>query len=338
MPVQSATTLFCDNGTTVDTGTGIDVRFLSAANPAVANDTQTASFSHTNDNVERTFDPANAAVTNTNNAGTTLFRCGYGLRLSQDMTPTDDTNCDAFLPAQTLTVNVWSTATQTGGTYVTGTYGPTMRASLWRYNPATDAGILIAAGTSTTATWNVAATGGDLGTFKNSAISIVIPTGVRFAQGEVPLLQLGLNTGTVPNPTLGTGAFIHTLRVADPTNPTRVVLAESFASLCSMRATSAGIAQADARGALVKPVLATSNGVAAVSGVLGATKGMVGAAPGAATAQGVLAAVKGLRGESSGVSAADGRLAKVAGMTGTANVGQGGVQIVPRPFYIPLED
>lgn len=222
MAIQRATVLYPVNTTTVDTGAGIDVRLLDSAQAGADDSTQTASFSHTNDNVERTFDPATGSVTNTNNAGTTLFKTGWALRLTQDMTPTDDTICDAFLNSGTLTVNMNVNATQTGGTYTSGTFGPTFRASLWRYNPATDTGTIIASGSTTGTTWDLTPVTGDIGTAKTASISINVASDTTFGAvggtaAEVLYLQLGLNTGTVPNPTLGTAAFIVTLTV-DNTN------------------------------------------------------------------------------------------------------------------------
>ncbi|HEX6215266.1 MAG TPA: hypothetical protein VFZ38_10630 [Vicinamibacterales bacterium] len=319
MPILTAAIVYADNGTTVDTGTGIDVRRLNAANPAAANDTQTAAFTHTNDNVERTFDPANAGVTNTNHAGTTLFRCGYAFRLAEDSTPTDDTNCNAFLPAQTLTVNVWSSANQSGGTYVSGTYGPTMRASLWRYNPATDAGVLIAAGSDTSQTWAVTA----LNVFKNSPIAITVPA-TEILQGEILLLQVGFNTGTVPNPTLGTANWVHTMRVADPTNPTRINFVTGLRTLCASTGSSSASATVAGVSGLVKPGAGSAAGVATVAGVSGATKGSTGSSAGAATVAGVSAAVKGGTGSSAGIANVDGKAASVKGGTGTVVVSSGG--------------
>lgn len=335
MTIQTAGTLYLDNGTNVDTGAGIDVRFLNASNPGVADSTQTASFSHTNDNVERTFDPATAAVTNTNNAGTTLFRTGWALRLSQDMTPTDDTNCNAALVAQTITVTIRTTATQSGGTYASGTFQPTFRASLWEYDPTTDAGTLIGAGSSNTTTWNVAAVGGDLGTTKTVTITITLSALWEFTQGRVLLLQLGLNTGTVPNPTLGTGAFIQSVTIADPTDPTTVVFGTSgIRTLCASTGTATTTSSADGVSGLVKPGAGSSLGVATVSGVSGATKGSAGTATAGATVSGVSAAVKGGTGSAAGAATVSGVAASVKGGTGTVNVAGGGGTTIIKPVFV----
>lgn len=219
--INRSQTLYPVNSTTVDTGAGIDVRLLDIAQAGADDTSQSAQFTHTNDSVERTYDPGNASVTNTNNANTTLFKTGWALRLLEDMTPPNDTVFDAFLNAGTLTVSMVITPSQAGGTYVSGTYQPTFRASLWRYNPATDTGTVIASGTSSSTSWDVTPATGDIGTAKTISVSIVVTDTTFGAVGgtaaEILFLQLGFNTGTVPNPTLGTATFTQILTV-DNTN------------------------------------------------------------------------------------------------------------------------
>lgn len=222
MGVQRATTLYPVNTTTVDSGSGIDIRLLDSAEAGADDSTQTAAFTQANDNVERTFDPATGGVTNTNDANTTLFKAGWALRLSQDMTAADDTNCDVMLTGGTVTVSLRVNVNQTGATYTGGTFAPTFKASLWKYNPSTDIGSLIASGTTTATTWTLGSLG-DLGTAKTATINITVPT-TTFSAGstaaEVLYLQVGFNTNNVPNG-VGTANFTMTLTV-DNTN-TKVV-------------------------------------------------------------------------------------------------------------------
>lgn len=327
MAIETAATLYPDNATTVDTGAGIDVRRLNATAPA-QNDSQSVVFTHTNDNVERTFDPANTGISANNNAST-LQRLGYALQLIPDMTPTDDINCDAFLVAQSVTVNINSAANASGGTYVAGTYTPTMRASLWQYNPATDAGALIATGTDTSQSWTVGALG-NLGTFLVSPVSLTIPA-TQFSQGSVLLLQIGLNTGTVPNPTLGTANWTHTLRLG----PTSLVFAvKGVRTLCPTVGTSTGSGTAFANAAQIKPTIGTATGTGAAIAVAGATKGTTGTAAGSGQALGQLAAVKGTVGTAAGAGQAVANLAVVKGTVGTINVSEGGGTVVHRRITI----
>lgn len=213
MAINYSATLYPRNDTTVDTGTGIDIRLLGST-AGSTDTTQTFTWTHAQDNIERTFDPATAAgATNTNNAGTTLFRMGYALRPTEDMTPVDDTNCDTILTTGTLTVNLETTITSAGGTLPsTADVTITHRASLWKYNPSTDTGTLIAAGSQAT-TW----TNAERGTYKTTAVSINIGSTVTFATGEVLLLQAGANSGTLGNPALGTQTYTFTLRLGSVT-------------------------------------------------------------------------------------------------------------------------
>lgn len=325
MSVQQANTIYPVNTTTVDTGTGIDVRYL-ATSTATADTTQTAAFTSANDNVERTMDPATAGVTNTNNAGTTLFKLGWALGLASDMTPTDDTNADAYLPSQTITVSVVMNPTQTGGTYLSGTLAPTFRASLWQYNPSTNAGTLIASGTSTATTWNVATVGGDLGTAKTVSISISAPStvfaAVKGTAAEVLFLQVGFNTGTVPNPTLGTANFTMTMSV-DTAN-TNVAFTTGLAELFYASGSSSGVGTPTGSTVLVIPTVGSASGLATVTGALEATGVMTGSSSGVATASGAFGAVGETTGTSSGTSTVSGSTALVAPTVGTVDIGAGG--------------
>lgn len=340
MAVTQALTLYPVNTTTVDTGSGIDVRFLDTATGS-SDATQTAAFTNSNSNVERTFDPGNAGVTNTNNAGTTLFKAGWALRLANEMTPTDDTNCDAYLPAQTVSVQFAATANQTGGTYASGTFGPTFRASLWRYNPATDTGTLIAAGSTTARTWNAAGVGGDLGTAKNVQFNISVPATVfansKGTAAEILYLQIGFNTGTVPAPTLGTANWTVTLTVGFVN--TFLSFATGLAELCYMNGTAAGVGAASASGAPVYPTVGSSAGAGSASGSLLAFKLGTGTAAGTGTATGAFGAVKTGVGTAPGIGAASGATAIVKPTVGTVNVASGGgTTIIRRPIFPVFDD
>lgn len=324
MAVSQALVLYPVNTTTVDSGTGIDIRFLDTATGS-ADATQTATFTHTNDNVERTFDPGTAGVTNTNNAGTTLFKVGWANRLVQDMTPTDDSASDAFLPAQTITVNLNMNVNQSGGTYASGTFAPTFRASLWTYNPATDTGALIAAGSTTGTTWNVAGVGGDLGTAKSAVVSIAVPDtvfgAVKGTAAEILLLQVGFNTGTVPNPTLGTATFTMTFTVGS--TGTKITMPSGLAELTYGTGSSSGSSTVAAAGAPVLPTSGGSAGAASVSGSLLAFQTTIGSSVGAGAATGSGGAVKVGAGTSTGAASAAASAALVVPTVGTVNVASG---------------
>lgn len=334
MAVIQSLTLYPVNTTTVDTGTGIDVRFLDVATGS-ADSTQTATFTNSNSNVERTFDPATAGTTNTNNAGTTMFKLGYALRLAQDMTPTNDSASDAYLPAQNVTVSMVVNASQSGGTYASGTLGMTFRASLWRYNPATDTGTLIAAGSTTGITWNVAATGGDLGTAKTATMTIAAPATVfgtvKGTAAEVFYLQLGFNTGTVPAPTLGTATFTITLTVG--TANTSVVLASGLAELTYGTGSSSNVGTATGSGAPVLASSGSSSGAGTASAQTVAVKLATGSTTGQGTATGQGGAVKLGTGTATGQGTATGAPALVAATVGTVSVSSGGGTTIINAIY-----
>ncbi len=245
MGIQRAATLYPVNTTTVDTGTGIDIRLLDSAQAGADDDTQTATATHTQDNVERTFDPATGGVTNTNNAGTTLFKTGWALRLSEDMTPADDTNCNAFLTTGNFVLNLQVAVNQSGGTYASGTYAPLWKMSIWRYDPATNTGTAIGGTSNNSLSWNIAPVGGDLGTFKNIGLTInsavFFPNGVEFAQGEVLLLQIGLNTQTIPNPTVGTATWTYTLRVDNANTNITFISGQGIRAACALSNSLVGV-------------------------------------------------------------------------------------------------
>lgn len=238
MGIQRATVLYPVNSTTVDTGAGVDVRLLDSAQAGATDTSQTAQATHTQDNAERTFDPATANTAITTSAYNVLAKAGWALRLTQDMTPADDTNCDCALGAGTLTVNISVAINQAGGTYVSGTYAPSWNVSLWRYNPSTDSATLIGSSTNNGTSWNV--NGGDIGTFKTVSQTISVASLVAFAQGEVLYLQIGVNTGVIPNPTIGTATWTYTLAVDDPNTNITFASGQGIQQSCSLSGSAVG--------------------------------------------------------------------------------------------------
>lgn len=215
MAIQYADVLFPVNSTTVDTAAGIDIRLLSVAQAGATDSTQSVRFLHTNDGVERTFDPATALVTAIADAG--FFQGeGWALRLAEDHTPVDDTNCNSVLKAGTLVVQVRCLMNMNGGTLNTGADPTnfTFRAALYRYNTSSNTGTFIANGSQLQA-WVTTTLGSDNNTRKNIAISVVVASDVEFLANEVLLLQLGVLSGTLPNPASGTTNFDVTLDVDD---------------------------------------------------------------------------------------------------------------------------
>lgn len=221
MAIERATTLYPRNGTVVDTGTGIEVRLLSATQTGTNEVNQSVQYTHTQDSTNRTFIPNSLGSTSVRDARS-LQKCGWGLRLTEDTTPTDDTNCNAYVYPTSAVITAEMTANQSGGTYVLGTWTPTMFVGLFSYNPATDTGTLIANAASDQAggieqTWTVG-TGADLGTYKTVQATIPLPSGGQIAQGEILLLQIGTNAKTIPDPTVGTATWTLTLRINNATS------------------------------------------------------------------------------------------------------------------------
>lgn len=203
------------NTTTIDTGAGIDIRFLDSNDPGTGSPeaTQTATATHTEDNVERTFDPDTLGVTNTNDCNTTCLNSGWAVA-DADMIEHSFSGGTSkiILTAGTLTVGINVTVNQSGGTYAAGTHSPNWKASLWKWDESTDNGNLINFGTSSSTSWNYTPGVGDLGVFKTVSIPIVLASNVEFGISELLMIQIGLNTATIPNPTLGTPTITFTLR------------------------------------------------------------------------------------------------------------------------------
>lgn len=215
MSIQRADVLYPVNSTTVDTAAGIDIRLLAAAEAGATDSDQSCRWTNANDSVERTFDPDTALATAVANA-TSFQGEGWALRLVEDHTPADDTNCNSVLKAGTLTVQVRCLLNMTGGTgQLGGAENFTMRASLWRYDTSANTGVSIASG-STAQSWDTSSLGDENNTRKDTAISIVVASDVEFLANEVLLLQLGALSGTLTNPLTGTTNFDMTLDVDDP--------------------------------------------------------------------------------------------------------------------------
>lgn len=227
MGIQRALTLFPRNDTTVDSGALVNIRLLG--DTAGASDvTQSVIATHAQDNVERTFNPA----TLNGNAVRDAFALqplGWGLRLADDMTPGDDTNCDVVLPAQTVTVNLDVGVDWAGNAPTLPNIRPTWKVALFKYNPATDTGSLIASGSLLTPNnvWN----SGTKGTFLTMSPTITVAAPVTFGSGEILVLQIGLNTGTLQNPLSGTTTYGFTLRLASVTS---MVLTSKLVQTCAL--------------------------------------------------------------------------------------------------------
>lgn len=257
MAVERALTLYLLNGTTVDTGTGVVMKLLSAANGGTNDVTQTANALHSQDNIERTWTPALGGVGAAADC-TALQKKGWALRLTNDMTPGDDTNCNVLLPAQTLTVPLdvglsWS------GASIAANPNPTFKAALFRYDPATDTGTLIGSG-SIAQSWNNLT---ENGTFKTVTASITLAAAVEFLQGEILLLQAGFNTGTLPNPVSGTVTYVFTLRVDNSTTKVAFAAASGLRQACVLSSSPVGegLASRSALPVELATLLATGEGL-----------------------------------------------------------------------------
>lgn len=231
MGIQRALTLYPRNDTTLYTGTGVDVRLLSDTQSGSLDVTQTCVADNTQDNVERTFDPATAGVTTVADART-LQNKGWALRLTDDMTPGDDTNCDVRIPAQTVAVSVDVALAWTGTPLAQS--NPTWRCVLWGYNPVALTAGVIGSFAGVGPGWAILT---DNGVFKTVTFNISAAA-TTFPQGTILLAQFGLNTGTLGNPAIGTSTYTFTLRV-DSVN-TKLTLASSLIQTCSLSSSLVG--------------------------------------------------------------------------------------------------
>lgn len=338
MGIQTAAVLYPRNSTVVDTPpAGGDIRFLSDTEPGANDDTQTVQWTHTQDNVGRTFDPATGGVTTVDGVGSVPLRFGYGLRKVEDLTPPDDTNCDAALTTGTLTVNIQVALNQSGGTYAGGNYTPSWRAAIWRYNPSTDVELLIEGVVTDdgSVTWDYTPVTGDLGTFKNIAMPITVDPIFSFTgANNIFVLELGLNTGTVPNPTLGTATWTATLRVDNANTNITFAAGQGIRILCEIAGTSAGVAEASGVPVVVLPQVGTASGVATVSGAMQADANMDGTSEGVGAASGALQAIGQMSGSAGGVAVVTGGQVVIIPTVGTVDIGGGGASTIVKPIYI----
>ena len=209
MSVVRNTAFYPSNGTVVDSGSGINIAAVFGVPPGSLID-NVATATHTQDNAERTFQPGSSAA---NADAHQLQRLGWAREVAH-VTPDDDVRGNAYLPAGTYRWRLWATMTMAGGTLnLGGTHTPTFKAGLWRYNPSTNAGVLIATSTvRVSQSWDTG-TLGDAGTFKSVELQFDIASDVELQDGETMLMQIGLNVGTLTNPALGgTTTFTFTLR------------------------------------------------------------------------------------------------------------------------------
>ena len=323
MALSTADPLYPVNTTTVDTAAGIDIRLLDSAQAGATDTSQSCRWLHTNDGVERTFDPATANVTAV--AAATSFQGeGWALRLTEDMTPTDDTNCNAVLPAQTVVVQMRCLLNMNGGTgNLGGAENFTMRASLWRYDTSADTGTLIASG-STAQSWDTSALGAENNTYKNTSINVVVASNTEFLANEVLLLQLGALSGTLTNPVTGTTNFDMTLDVDHTDTFVNFAAGRTLIQVCYIQGTGAGVATASGIPVIVLPQIGTSAGSSTVTGALQADANMTGSSSGTSTVSGALQADAQMTGTSAGIATVAGVPAVIVPTTGTVEIGAAG--------------
>ena len=163
-----------------------------------------------------------------------------------------------------------------------------------------------------------------MGTFKTIAILGGVANTIEFAQGEILLLQVGVHTQTIPNPTLGTATWTYTLRVDNVNTNINFAAGQGIAQVCFFEGTSAGVATPLGAMTKVLPAAGTGSGVATVSGSLEADKEFAGTAAGVATALGSLEADKEFAGTAAGVATASGEAGLVEPTIGTVDIGAGG--------------
>lgn len=322
MALQTADPLYPVNTTTVDTGTGIDIRLLDSAQAGSTDSTQSVRFTHTQDGQERTFDPGNALVT-TETDPLTFQGEGWALRLTEDMTPTDDTNCNAVLTSGTVTVNVSALLNMNGGTNLGGATTITFRASLWRYDTSANTGTVIATGSQSNS-WNTSALGGENNTRKNTAISVTVSSNAEFLANEVLLLQLGCEGTTLPNATLGTTNFDVTLDVDDANTNLDFGTGQGIRQVCYIQGTATGLGDAAGTPVIILPSIGTTSGSGTATASLQADANMTGTTSGVATANGSLAAIGLITGSASGVATAAGVPSVIVPTIGTVDIGAGG--------------
>jgi hypothetical protein len=253
-PPLNDITLYTRNDVTVDSGGGVDIRRLDDVNGATSA-SQTCNAAHTADNQERTFDPATTGFVSNLDARN-LQKLGWAVPTS-DFTPSEGV---ALLAAQTVTVSMRVAVSWGGTPLTTPVSGAVFRASLWKYDPTTDAGTLIASGASSSQTW----TAGQSGATRTVTVPITVAADETFAASETLLLQIGVNVGTLGNPAAGTITYVFTLLCdADLNNIT-------FGTHGLRRQLSSALSGAIApSAALAKKTHATYEGATSPAGVLG---------------------------------------------------------------------
>lgn len=187
MALQRANALFPINSTTVDTGTGIDIRALSDTQPGATDNTQSCAVNTQGTNAERTFNPGTAD--NASRNALNLQNIGWAVPLA-DMSD-GDARCKAVLPELTVTVNMSGTASGTGTGNVGANDVLTPKASLWRWNTSTDTATLIDNGTGSPI--SISAALAYSGTAWSGSVAIVVSPLAQFEADEVLLVQIGGN-------------------------------------------------------------------------------------------------------------------------------------------------
>ena len=322
--VQTATVLYPLLDTVVDTGVGIDVRRLkdtyvsSATATSVRNPTQ-------NTTVERRFDPANAADETAVNAATTNDKKGWAYSAA-DMTPS--AGAAAWLPAQTCTVNYDGNASSTGNGAVGANDVFTPRASLWKYDPATDTATLIVGASGTPVSFPAAT---PYATTYTASVALTVPEST-FAAGEVLMVVIGGALACGAGLLGAARTFVVRYTHSSGTGA-NVTWSAGMGELAAMVGTAAGTAAAAGVASDVLGTVGSAAGVGAGAGVGAARADTVGVAVGVAAVVGAASSVAESVGVAAGTSTAAGQAAAVVGTVGTVTIGAGG-GAVRRPIYV----
>ena len=195
-PPINDTTIYPYNGTTVDNDSGGDIRALRDTTSA-ADTTQNVAYTSDNDGTHRCWDPATTALATVRNAATTLYRTGWAIPVA-DFTPADS-RCVAVLAAQTVTVTANMTHAW-AGQLIQGGPSSQLTASLWKYNPTSNAGTLIAGATGASTTWSNL---GEENVYKAVTAAITVAALAEFDVAEILYLQIGILLGTIHPQLLG---------------------------------------------------------------------------------------------------------------------------------------
>ncbi len=321
MTLQSAAVLYLINSTTVDTGTGIDVRALDDVEGGATDENQSVLNSVQGGTSERRFDPATTGSTTVSNAATTNDNKGWAVPLSAaigDMVVVN-TDCVAWLKAQSATV-AWVggiTGTGTGAVGANDVFTP--RASLWKYNTSSDTATLIVGGSGTATTLSAALPYGP--TAYSSSVTLSVPE-TTFAANEVLMVVIGGQVACGAG-LLG-GARTCTVTVAVDVSTTNVTFAtQGLRSLAQTTGSGAGSGTAAGSSSNVLGTIGAAVGAGSAAGVAGAIGGMTGSAAGTSTATAAASSVAGSTGSAAGTSTVAGLSSIVLGTIGTVTVGGG---------------